>query len=61
MHGPLDDDELSTLTSILPRQQVNQICRRLRAKGILSRELGPGKIVRSEAGAPMRVTGDAID
>jgi hypothetical protein len=46
MRGPLDDDELSMHTSILPRQQVNQICRRLQAKGVLSRELGPkGKIV----------------
>jgi hypothetical protein len=46
MHGPLDDDELSTHTSFLPRQQVNQICRRLQVEDVLSRELGPkGQIV----------------
>src|SRR5262249_32398318 len=32
--------------NVLPRQQVNQICRRLQKTGGLSRELGPqGKIV----------------
>ena len=42
----LDDDELSMITGILPRQQVNQICRRLERQGRLRREQGPrGKIV----------------
>ena len=42
----LDDDELSSMTSIRPRQQVNQICRRLEASGVLSRvKNADGKIV----------------
>ena len=42
----LDDDELSRLTDVTPRQQVNQICRRLESEGKLRREQGPrGKIV----------------
>jgi hypothetical protein len=42
----LDDDELARNTGISPRQTINQICRRLEAKGILVRQKGPhGKIV----------------
>ena len=44
----LDDDEISRLTGIEPRQQVNQICLRLERKGKLKRARGPGrKIVNS--------------
>lgn len=44
--SPLDDDELSVRTDITPRQQVNQICRRLQTERILDRINGPGgKIV----------------
>jgi len=32
-----DDDELSSMTGVCPRQQVNEICRRLEAEGIVSR------------------------
>ena len=51
----LDDDELSLTTGIRPRQQVNQICRRLEAAGLIHRAPGvSGKIanfpVRSAAG-----------
>ena len=42
----LDDDKLAYQASIQPRQQVNQICRRLEAQGLLRRTPGPdGKIV----------------
>ena len=42
----LDDDEISHSTGIGPRQQVNQICRRLESRGVLMRSGGPrGKIV----------------
>ncbi|KLK91001.1 hypothetical protein AA309_22760 [Microvirga vignae] len=41
-----DDDELSLRSGVKPRQQVNQICRRLEAKGLITRRLGPkGKIL----------------
>lgn len=44
-HPGLDDDELSQLASIQPRQQVNLICRRLQAQGLLVRKQGAtGKI-----------------
>ena len=44
----LDDDEISRLTGIEPRQQVNQICLRLERKGKLKRARGSGrKIVNS--------------
>ena len=46
MHPDLDDDEISTRTGISPRQQVNQICRRLERRRVLRRYRGPtGKIV----------------
>jgi hypothetical protein len=42
----LDDDKISTILNITPRQQVNQICRRLERDGLVRREYGPrGKIV----------------
>ena len=42
----LDDDQLSFQTGVRPRQQVNQICRRLEGQGRLRRSLGPeGKII----------------
>ena len=42
----LDDDQISELTGNKPRQQVNQICRRLVNRGVLLRYPGPmGKIV----------------
>jgi len=46
----LDDDEISNLANVYPRQQVNQICRLLEAKGLVRREIGPnGKIVNVPA------------
>lgn len=40
-----DDDEISATLRILPRQSVNQICRRLELAGIIERRLGDsGKI-----------------
>jgi len=43
---PLDDDQLSERTGIRPRQQVNQICRRLQRAGVVRRYEGPdGKLV----------------
>lgn len=45
-HAGLDDDELSNATGIRPRQQVNQICRRLASEGVLARVRGEhGKIL----------------
>jgi hypothetical protein len=42
----LNDDELSVRSGVLPRQQVNIICRKLEAAGIVNRRRGPsGKIV----------------
>jgi len=35
-----DDDELSNILNIFPRQQVNQICRRLEKQGIIIRWKG---------------------
>jgi hypothetical protein len=46
LHAGLDDDELSRQTGVQPRQQVNQICRRLEARDVLSRVRGQeGKIL----------------
>lgn len=70
----LCDDHLSAETGIAPRQQVNQICRRLAERGAVVREKGTclrgerGKIVnrlkgradhRREAAAVLRETGPA--
>ena len=43
----LDDDELSQLSGVTPRQQVNMVCRKLEADGIVLRErdYSKGKIV----------------
>lgn len=42
----LDDDEISEVLDIRPRQTVNQECRLLERKGLVRRERGPrGKIV----------------
>ena len=42
----LDDDQISVKLGITPRQQVNQICRRLERTGVLARGRGThGKIV----------------
>ena len=43
----LDDDELSQLSGVTPRQQVNMICRKLEASGILLREADYTKKGRS--------------
>ena len=52
----LDDDEISQSTGIRPRQQVNQICRRLERRGVLMRTAGPhGKIVNTLVDAPSRI------
>jgi len=46
--SPLDDDELARRAQIAPRQQVNQICRKLERDGLLVRVSGPdGKIVNA--------------
>jgi len=58
----LDDDELSRLSGVKPRQQVNIICRRLEQEGVLKRFTGAsGKIVNrlvneSAVGRPAAVT-----
>jgi len=39
----LDDDELSTLLGITPRQAVNQVCRRLAAAGVIRRAYDPDR------------------
>ena len=47
----LDDDQISERLGITPRQQVNQICRRLESRGELERVPGHGgKIVNYLAG-----------
>ena len=46
----LDDDELSSLSGVQPRQQVNQVCRHLANCGKIIREKGPnGKLVNNLA------------
>ena len=48
----LDDDEISEMTGVQPRQQVNQICRRLVDHGELKRVPGPKKkLVNYPAGS----------
>jgi hypothetical protein len=37
VHGSLSDSQLVRITGIRPHQQVNQLCRRLEAKGVLRR------------------------
>lgn len=44
----LNDDEIAIELSIEPRQTVNQVCRRLAARGVLERTIGSaGKIVNT--------------
>lgn len=46
-----DDDELSTITGIKPRQQVNQKCHALAKRGLIQRIDRPGhKIVNRISG-----------
>lgn len=52
-HPGLNDDEISDWTEIRPRQQVNQICRRLESRNLLNRSVGAqGKIVNVLVGTP---------
>ena len=49
----LDDDELSSLTGIRPRQQVNQLARRLAQEGLIRRIPGRwGKVVNVAVEGP---------
>ena len=51
----LDDDEIASALSIEPRQTVNQVCRRLAARGVLDRTRGSaGKIINLLVTAPER-------
>lgn len=58
----LDDDELSSHTNIKPRQQINQICRRLQSEGILQRLRGPnGKIINLLTSAkPLKTPANSV-
>ena len=58
----LDDDEISELTGIKPRQQVNQICRYFAKLGKLKRSQGPkGKIINHLTNAsPSQVPSTAV-
>ena len=47
-HGSLSDSELVRITGVRPHQQVNQLCRRLEASGVLRR-------VRNAGGAIINV------
>ena len=38
-----NDDELSEMTGVTPRQQVNQICHRLVKAGVIVRTKGSGQ------------------
>jgi len=43
-----DDDEISAALKITPRQQVNQICHRLRKQGRIRRTIGQmGKVINT--------------
>ncbi len=49
----LNDDEIASALSIEPRQTVNQVCRRLAARGVLERTRGSaGKIINLLVTAP---------
>jgi len=58
----LCDDRISTVTSITPRQQVNQICRRLAESGQIQRRhqlcgrCGKGKLVNTSEGKPSQLS-----
>lgn len=50
--GPLTDTQLREMTGVEPHQQVNQICRRLEAEGVLRRSVGSsGRIVNTLTGS----------
>ena len=49
---PLDDDQLAARTNIRPRQQVNQICRKLYQSGLIRRCLGPNQKIVNELVPP---------
>jgi len=51
-----DDDELSEILEIKPRQQVNQICRRLVQEGIIQRHTIGGKIKNSFVEGKLEIT-----
>ena len=52
----LDDDELSQLSGVSPRQQVNMICRKLQRSGLIIRHVGPsGKLCNYPEGDPASV------
>lgn len=54
----LDDDQISSQLKIRPRQQVNQICHRLKDQGLIRREIGrDGKIVNLPADGPRSLAG----
>lgn len=46
-HGPLSDAHLVTITDVRPHQQVNQICRRLEAQGVLRRLRSPSGAIHN--------------
>ena len=51
--GPLDDDKLSQVSDVRPRQQVNQICNRLRQQGLVIRYASSsGKLVNALSSGP---------
>jgi len=65
---PLDDDQLSLRTRVLPRQQVNQICRGLAQAGVIRRYRGAdqkivNEIVSAETMDPLSMgdVGAAVD
>jgi hypothetical protein len=60
-HGALTDAQLCRLTGIEPHQQVNQICRRLEAQGVLRRTRGSdGRIVNVLAEETAPGTSDGL-
>ncbi|MET8149357.1 hypothetical protein ACIBSW_34385 [Actinoplanes sp. NPDC049668] len=59
---PLDDDRLSAVAQVNPRQQVNQICRALEQEGIVRRYPGPDqKLVNELVGADITFVETASD
>jgi len=47
----IDDDEIARVLRIEPRQTVNQVCRRLAERGLVSRVRGDnGKIINNLTG-----------
>ncbi|GAB3810180.1 hypothetical protein HDA39_003906 [Kribbella italica] len=58
---PLDDDQLSAVTGIQPRQAVNQICRRLATEAVISRGIGAGGKLVSCIAQPTDDEPQAVD